>query len=254
MAQILRMGRQPAGSREARTGATKWGSLIAGSSLAIWGITRRSPAGMALAAAGGLLAYSGTRAGTRNAAAHTSMIINARPEEVYRFWRNFENLPLFMNHLENVSITGERTSRWTAIGPLGARVSWDAEIVSDRPNHEIRWRSLDGSEIRVDGRVRFSEAWGNRGTLIEVLSVVEPSGMRNFVAKIFGKDPSFMMKQDLRRLKALIETGEVPTVDGQSHGPRSAKIAAIRMANPDEPARLRDANLKDVFTSERSIA
>lgn len=253
MAQILSMNQRPAGSREARAGAKKWGSLIAGSSIAVWGVTRRSPAGVALAAAGGLLAYSGVRGGARDSVAHTTMIINARPEQVYSFWRNFENLPLFMKHLENVSITGERTSRWKAIGPLGTDVSWDAEIVSERPNEEIRWRSLPGSGIEMDGRVRFSEAWGNRGTLIAVLIIVQ-SEVGNFVAKIFGKDPSFMMKQDLRRLKALIETGEVPTIEGQTHGPRSAKIAALRMANPDEPIRLRGANLKEVFNSQRSIA
>jgi uncharacterized membrane protein len=254
MAQILSINRRPAGNREARGGAKRWGSLIAGSSIAVWGATRRSPAGLALVAAGGLLAYSGIRKIAGDSVAHTNMVVNAKPQEVYNFWRNFENLPLFMKHLDNVSVTGERTSRWTAIGPLGTLVSWDADIVNERPNEEIRWRSLPGSDVKVDGAVRFSEAWGKRGTLVEVLTLVEAPGLGNFAAKVFGKDPSFMMKQDLRRLKALIETGEIPTVEGQSHGPRSAKIAAIRMANPDEPIRFRDAKIRDVFQAERGIA
>jgi uncharacterized membrane protein len=135
---------------------------------------------------------------------------------------------------------------------MGSRVAWDAEITEERENEEIRWRSLESSEMRVDGWVRFTEAWGNRGTLVEVLTVVDAPGLA--VAKIFGKDPSFMMRQDLRRLKALMEAGEIPTVDGQSHGPRSMKIAAARMMNPDEPVRGRQSNMKDVFNAQREVA
>src|SRR3954470_23191688 len=238
MAEIVNIHRRDAGKTKARTGATKWGSLIAGSSLALWGLSRRSPGGVAIAAAGGLLAYSGSRAQSGSSVAHCSMIINARPEQVYQFWRNFENMPLFMNHLDNVSVTGPRSSRWVALGPMGSRVAWDAEITEEREGlqgetREIRWRSLEGSEIKVDGSVRFSEAWGNRGTLVEVLTIVDAPGLA--VAKIFGKDPSFMMRQDIRRLKALLEAGEIPTIEGQTHGPRSMKIAAARMMNPDEP-------------------
>jgi uncharacterized membrane protein len=254
MADIVSINRRYAGNREVRTGAVKWGSLIAGSSIALWGLSRRSAGGVAIAAAGGLLAYSGTRSTARESIAQCSLIINARPEEVYRFWRNFENLPLFMKHLENVSVTGERTSRWTVIGPLGTRITWDAEIVSERPNEEIRWRSLHGSDVQLDGWVRFTRAWGDRGTLVEVLTIVEAPGMGTTLARVFGKDPTFLMRQDLRRLKALVETGEIPTIEGQTHGPRSLKVAAFRVANPDEAIRFRDAELKDVFRAERGIA
>ncbi len=252
MANVVTMDRRNAGNSKSRSGATKWGSLIAGSSLALWGLSRRSPGGVAIAAAGGLLAYSGTRAKSGSSVAHCSMIINARPEQVYSFWRNLENLPLFMKHLENVSITGPRSSRWVAIGPMGSRIAWDAEITDERQNEEIRWRSRENSDVQVDGAVRFTEAWGNRGTLVEVLTAVDAPGLA--VAKIFGKDPSFMMRQDIRRLKALIETGEIPTVDGQTHGPRSMKIAAARMMNPDEPVRAQGTNIQDAFTAQKEIA
>ena len=252
MADVIKLDRRYGGERKSRSGATKWGSLIAGSSLALWGLSRRSPGGVAIAAAGGLLAYSGTRAQSGSSIAHCNMIINAPREQVYQFWRNFENMPLFMKHLDNVSVTGPRSSRWVALGPMGSRIAWDAEITEERENEEIRWRSLESSDVQVDGAVRFTEARGDRGTLLEVLTIVDAPGLG--VAKLFGKDPSFMMRQDLRRLKALIETGEIPTVDGQSHGPRTLTVAAARLMNPDEPLRSRGTNIKDAFTAQKEIA
>ena len=258
MAELLNLSRLNIGARDSRSDAAKrWGALITGGSLALYGLSRRSPTGVALAAAGGLLAYSGAKASTqRETIAHSSVVINAAQQEIYLFWRDFENLPLFMNHLESVKVTGERRSRWIAIGPLGTRIAWDAEIVSERSNEEIKWRSLPGSDVEVDGVVRFTPATGNRGTLVEVITVVEPPAgeFGVAVAKIFGKDPSFMMRQDLRRLKALMETGEIPTVEGQTHGPRSLKVAAFRMLDPDHPVRVRGADFKDVFTAKRRIA
>jgi len=90
---------------------------------------------------------------------------------------------------------------------------------------------------------------------VEVVSVVVPPAgeLGHAVAKLFGKDPSFIMRQDLRRLKALMETGEIPTIEGQTHGPRSLKVAAFRMMDPDRPIR-RDAAFKDVLTAKRRIA
>jgi uncharacterized membrane protein len=257
MAELLSMGRRNAGVRDTRSDAKRLGALITGGSIALYGLSRRSRGGIALAAAGGWLAYSGAKENIPSEIiAHSSMIINASQQEVYRFWRDFENLPRFMNHLENVKVTGERRSRWIALGPLGTRIAWDAEIISERATEEIKWRSLPGSDVEVDGVVRFRPATGNRGTLIEVISVVIPPAgeLGRAVAKVFGKDPSFMMRQDLRRLKALMEAGEIPTVEGQTHGPRSAKVAALRMLDPDHPVRVGGANIKDVLTAKRRIA
>jgi uncharacterized membrane protein len=258
MKEELSMRWREPGTREERSSkARRWGALITGGSIAAYGLSRRSPSGVALAAAGGLLAYSGSKMNTeRELIARTSMVIDSPEEKVYQFWRNFENLPLFMNHLENVSVTGERRSRWIALGPMGTRIAWDAEIVNEIPNKEITWRSLPSSDVEVSGIVRFSRATGDRGTLVQVVSIVDPPAgeLGEAVAKLFGKDPSFMMRQDLRRLKALMETGEIPTIEGQSHGPRSLKVAAIRMLDPDRPVRARGSNLKDVLTAQRRIA
>src|ERR1043166_1488642 len=104
---LKRRWREPRVTEERSSKARRWGALITGGSIAAYGLTRRSPSGVALAAAGGLLAYSGTKANTeRELIARSSIIINSPEEKVYEFWRNFENLPLFMNHLENVSVTG----------------------------------------------------------------------------------------------------------------------------------------------------
>lgn len=219
----------------------KWGALIGGSLLAGLGLARRSKGGLALAAAGGALAYAGTRveAGGRESVARSTMVVNCTPEEAFRFWRDYENLPRFMHHIHSVTQTGDRRSRWTAVGPLGYRITWDAEIVADRPGELISWRSLPSSEIDVDGFVEFSRATGDRGTLINATVIYTPPGGRvgRALAKILGKDPSFLMRQDLRRFKALVETGEVPTTEGQSHGPRSTKVAVARLINPDRSQR-----------------
>ncbi|HET6933462.1 MAG TPA: SRPBCC family protein [Candidatus Angelobacter sp.] len=233
----------------------KWGALIGGSALALLGLTRRSKAGLALAAAGGALAYAGTRveAGPRELVARSSIVVNCSREEAFRFWRNFENFPLFMRHLESVTQTGNRRSRWIALGPMGYRVTWDAEIVAERDNELISWRSLAGSEIDVDGFVEFTRATGDRGTLVNVTIIYSPpaGGIGHAVAKMFGKDPNFLMRQDLRRFKALIETGEIPTTEGQSHGPRSATTAAARLINPDMPIRGEGTKVTEVLEARR---
>jgi uncharacterized membrane protein len=239
-----------------RYSAFGWGALIGGSAIALIGLSRRSKTGMAVAAGGGLMAYLGTRAdGQREIIARSSMLVNCSPEEAYRFWRNFENLPQFMRHLDSVTVLDGNRSRWIAIGPLGKRVQWDAEIVSDRPNEVIAWRSLPDSEILVDGIVRFSTATGNRGTLITpIITYTPPAGsVGHMLAKLLSKDPSFLMRQDLRRLKALIETGEIPTTEGQSHGLRSAVAAAARMMDPDNPKK-ESANVPEMAEASRRIS
>jgi uncharacterized membrane protein len=237
--------------------AFRWSALITGGALALLGLSRRSRSGVAIAAAGGLLSYAGAKAGVRQREliARSSILLNCTPEEAYQFWSKFENLPLFMRHLESVTLMSETRSRWIAIGPLGKRVTWDAEIAFDRKDDVIAWRSLPDSEIYVDGIVKFRNAPANRGTIITVVVVYQPpaGSIGGALAKILGKDPSFMMRQDLRRLKALIETGEIPTVDGQSHGPRSGVAAAARIINPDDPIK-GDSKLTEVLIARRRVS
>ncbi len=237
--------------------AFRWSALITGGALALLGLFRRSRSGVAIAAAGGLLSYAGAKVGTRQREliARSSILLNCTPEEAYQFWSKFENLPLFMRHLESVTLMGETRSRWIAIGPLGKRVSWDAEIAFDRKDDVIAWRSLPDSEIYVDGIVKFRNAPANRGTIITVVVVYQPpaGAIGNALSKLLGKDPSFMMRQDLRRLKTLIETGEIPTVEGQSHGPRSGVAVAARIINPDDPIK-GDSKLTEVLRARRRVS
>jgi len=248
--------RNAQGRHYRRATAFRWGALVTGGALALIGLSKRSKSGVAIAA-GGLLSYAGARVGTerRELIARSSILLNCTPEQAYQFWSNFENLPLFMRHLESVTRLGESRSRWIAIGPLGKRVIWDAEIAFDRKDDVIAWRSLPDSEIYVDGIVKFRNAPGNRGTIITAVVVYQPpaGALGGALAKVLGKDPSFMMRQDLRRLKALIEAGEIPTVEGQSHGPRSGVAAAARLLNPDDPIR-GERNLADIAQARRRIS
>jgi uncharacterized membrane protein len=158
---------------------------------------------------------------------HKSLIINKSPEEVYRFWRNFEQLPRFMNHLESVRNLGGNRWHWVAKGPAGTKVEWDAEITEDKPNEIIGWRSLDGSDVHNAGSVRFSRAPGNRGTILRVhLRYNPPAGKAGaMAAKILGEAPEKQIAVDLLRLKQLIETGEIARTEGQAAGrPRSTSV------------------------------
>ncbi len=257
MNQAARLQSQDVGRENGRAATLQhWGALIGGGALAVYGLTRRSPLGYVLAAGGGALAYTGVKSEflRRDTTARSSVTVNVSPEEAYRFWRDFENLPRFMRHLESVSVMGARRSRWVAIGPMGARVEWEAEIVSERPNEAISWRSLPDSEIEVEGLVEFRRAPGNRGTIISVWTRFRPpaGAAGRMVAKMLGKDPSFLMEQDMRRFKALVETGEIPTTEGQPHGPRDAMTAAARLMNPDEPMSRGAALLEQFRASRRS--
>ena len=236
--------------------AQRWGALIGGGALALYGLTRRSPLGVALAAGGGTIAYLGANHKSRKqqSSTWTSLLINCTPEQAYRFWRDFENLPLFMNRLETVAVLDDRRSRWVALGPLSRRIKWDTEIIGERENEYISWRSLPGSDIQVDGRVEFREAPANRGTLISARLEFRPiQGTNGTLANFLKKGANFAIRQDLRRLEALIETGEIPTIEGQSHGPRDFVTGVMRVADPTRPIRP-ESNLKDVFQGRREIA
>jgi uncharacterized membrane protein len=148
-----------------------------------------------------------------------SIIINASPEEVYGYWRDFENLPNFMRYLESVKETGEGRSHWVAKAP-GGSVEWDAEMTEDVPNQRISWRSVEGSEVETSGTVRFEPATGGRGTVLHVTLDYSPPGgaVGALVAKLMGEDPDGEMQTDLRRFKQIIELGEIVVSDGTLTG------------------------------------
>ncbi len=131
--------------------------------------------------------------------------------EVYGFWRNFENLPRFMSHLESVQVFDERRSHWTALGPAGIRLEWDAETVEDRPNELISWRSLPGGQVETAGYVRFRPAPKDRGTEIVVEMRYDPPGgvVGASIAKLFGESGQEVVTRDLQAFKNVMEVGEV---------------------------------------------
>jgi len=157
--------------------------------------------------------------GTGGGQVTESITVNRPIAEVYGFWRNFENLPRFMEHLESVRVTEGGRSHWKAKAPAGATVEWDAELVEDRPNELISWRALPDSTVPNSGSVRFGQAPGNRGTEITVDLRYQPPGGKigAFFAKLFGEEPSQQVKSDLRRFKQVLELGEVVHSDASIH-------------------------------------
>jgi len=218
---------------------------IGGPLLALYGLTRGTPAGVVLTCAGGYLFYrslSGhcpvyqalgvTTAQAMSDSLHVekSVTINRPAEELYRFWRDFANLPRFMKHLDSVSVSGQRRSHWVATGPAGTNVKWDAEITEDRPNELIAWRSLEGADVANAGTVRFEPTAGGRGTVVRVvLDYTPPAGaLGAAVAKLFGEEPRQQVEGDLRRFKNIMEAGEIPTTTGQPEGKRSTIGAMLK--------------------------
>ena len=219
-------------------------SAAAGAILALQGVARRDLTGALSAGVGGALIYRGAtghcavyqRLGVNTAqdgeqagdstqpGVHIteSFLINRSPEELYNFWRNFENFPQFMTHLESVTKIDDRRSHWVAKAPAiyGGKVEWDAEITTDEPNSRIAWRALPDSDVQHRGEVRFTRARGDRGTMVRVeLDYNPPVGqLGRWLAKLFGEEPEQQVRDDVRNFKRLIEIGETPTIEGQPHG------------------------------------
>lgn len=162
----------------------------------------------------------GAVAATSNEAVQ-SVTINKPASAIYQWWRNYQNLPKAMTHLMRVDGDGKK-SHWVAKGPLGLRFEWDAETTLDVANREIAWRSMPGADVDTVGSVQFKEMPNNRGTEVRVAIRYAPPGGQagTLLAKVFGQSPNAQLRADLRRLKQLLETGEVATVDGQSSGRR----------------------------------
>jgi uncharacterized membrane protein len=219
-------------------------SAIGGGLLAATGLQKRSAAGLALMMIGGDLlrrgitghsfAYElmGIRTAPLGQGAETTAvpyelgirvdrgITIARPRhEIYDFWRDLSNMSRFMKNVVSVTQNGDR-SHWVVKGPAGRSVEWDAVIHNQIENELIAWRSLPGAQVANAGSVIFVDAPGGRGTEVRVeLQYNPPAGaLGAIVASMFGKEPGQQIAEDLYRLKELLETGEVITVDGQPSG------------------------------------
>jgi uncharacterized membrane protein len=211
----------------------RWLSVMSGSLLAFHGLKRRDRAGVLLALLGtglamrGIQGYSGVyeRLGMRRFAGaggegnvlsgmgvhvERSIIVRAPVDEVFRFWRNLENLPRFMAHLVSVREVMDGTYRWVAKAPVGT-VAWDAEIIEERVPWMISWRSLPGSQIENAGSVHFTPAPSGGGTEVNVtLAYKPPAGvLGTMIARFRGEEPSVQIRDDLARFKQIVETGEV---------------------------------------------
>ena len=166
--------------------------------------------------------------------ARTTVTVNRPPEEVYAFFADLENLPSFMAHLESVRATGGGRSHWVARAPAGRTVEWDAEVVEDDGPRLLAWRSVEGAGAPNAGTVRFTPAPAGQGT--EVACEVEyrpPGGAAGaLVAKLLGEEPSQQLADDLRRLKQVLETGEVVVSDGSPGGTHTRNQLSQRDARP----------------------
>jgi uncharacterized membrane protein len=140
--------------------------------------------------------------------------------ELYSFWRQFENMPKFTRCLFAVTQISNTQSHWVAKSPTGADLEWDAVVINEHPNELIAWESVPGSEFRNAGSVRFKPAPAGQGTEVTVsFEYVPPGGvLGEAVAKVYGEDPELMVEDDLYAFKALMETGEIPTIEGQPVG------------------------------------
>ncbi|WP_422740012.1 SRPBCC family protein [Micromonospora sp. WMMD729] len=198
-------------------------------------LTTAAIAGIAaLDVAAAIAAGRAHRARARMIRMEIAVTVNRSPAEAYRFWRDMENLPRFMAHLESVRADDLRISHWVARGPAGRRVEWDAEIIDDQPNRSITWRSLPGSRVANAGRVAFVPAPGDRGTEVWVqLRYAPPAGaLGRAVAKLFGEEPEQQVRDDLRRFKQVLEAGEVVRSEGSPNGISVRQQAMQRPAQP----------------------
>jgi uncharacterized membrane protein len=169
--------------------------------------------------------------------------IRTSPQELYAFWRELEHLADFMEHLDEVTTTGTGTSHWKAAAPFGRTVEWDAEVIEDVPGESISWKSVGKADIENAGIVRFLKAPRDQGTEIHVtISYKVPAGkLGEAVARYFGEDPHQQLDDDLRRLKQVLETGEIVRSDGAPWGKRARTEFPQRPAQP-----LSDKELQEV--------
>jgi uncharacterized membrane protein len=222
-------------------------SVAAGAIVGLLGLRRGSLPGLLCAGVGGMMVYRGV---TGHCAVYESLglntaedqeegqaflenldngihveqafLINRSQADLYNYWRNFENLPRIMSHLESVRVIDKRRSHWVANAPriVGGKVEWDAEITRDDPNELIAWRSLPGSDIDTAGQIRFAPAPGDRGSEAHVsMDYVPPAGkLGHWIAALLGENPRRVIREDLRNFKRIMEVGELPTITGQPRG------------------------------------
>jgi uncharacterized membrane protein len=209
-------------------------SVATGIALLAYTLSRRSRLSLLLGLEAGYLIYRGatghcvfyqmlgiTRTavnGHEGIRVERAVTVNRPRAELYEMWRDFENLPRFTEHLESVQVDesdGDR-SHWIARGPLDRRVEWDSEIIEERANELLVWKSLPGSMVESMGRVEFFDRPGGRGTIVYVSMEYNPpaGSLGAAFARLFGKEPGQQVKEDLRHFKQIMEAGKAVTGEG----------------------------------------
>jgi uncharacterized membrane protein len=218
-------------------------SVFTGSALLLYGLRNRGLKGTGVAALGGGLVARGVTghcqmystlgistaseeerlSASRAIRVEKTLTVNAPAETLYRFWRDIENLPLFMPHIRSVQRLDDRRSHWIANDPTGGPVEWDAEITTDIKNEQLSWQSTEHADVYNAGSVNFHPAPEGRGTEVKVVMCYTPPAgtIGTAFAMLLRENPAQHVEDDLRRFKSLIETGEVPTTTGQPTGSSS---------------------------------
>ncbi|OBF74614.1 hypothetical protein A5750_13140 [Mycobacterium sp. 852002-51613_SCH5001154] len=223
--------------------------------LLVAGVTARGPgrrrrgtiSAVVLAGIGGLDLYTALRtvdgggrhvSGSRHRTLRAAVTVRRPPEEVYRFWRDLENLPSFMHHLKSVTPTTDGQSHWVANAPAGRSVEWDAQITEDDTNRRLAWQSLPGSVIENGGSVEFTPTATGDGTEIRVrIGYHIPGGLfGKAAASLFGESPEQQVNDDLRRFKQILETGQVLRSDGSPEGTAAVRQMHQQPAQPNKGA------------------
>ena len=238
----------PGDTRHNVARAERVGSVALGAALVGLGVRRRDPAGLVAALFGGYFITRGAtgrcpvyralgistgpadavlRPASRDDVTGRAATVNARKAvkversvmiaqpraALFAFWRDFENLPRFMEHLLSVRVDSPMRSHWVAKAPAGRTVEWDAEIVNEVPNEIIAWKSVGDPDVSNAGAVNFSDAPGGRGTIVRVTLDYEPPAGRvgAMLSQFFSEEPDRQIREDLRKFKQLMETGEITT-------------------------------------------
>jgi uncharacterized membrane protein len=202
-------------------------SAIAGGALALYGLRRGSLGGLLVTAVGAALGYRGItgncqlyeRLGIDSARARRNVgnlgvkidkeiVVNAPPERLYGIWRNFENLPKILSQIERVEILGPTRSRWTLKAPVS--ISWEAELINDKLNDLIAWRTVGNQSVEHAGSVTFQPI-GDGSTRVHVSLQYDPPGgqIGHAVASLFAEDAGSKVEQDLANFKRAVEEGRL---------------------------------------------
>lgn len=211
----------------------RWPLMIAAGAFGGFALLRRTPWSAALAGAGLWAVQSAARhAQPQTRSARASFAINCTAEQAYSTWKDFGRLSRFLRHVHSVKALDESHSEWVIDGPFEKKFRWVANIVEDRPNERIAWESVPGSAVETRGVIEFRPRTSGRGIVVTASMeyAVVAGGAVQGLFTVLGHSPQFTLREDLRRFKALLEAGEVPTVAGQPHGPRGLRGAMYRHA------------------------